>query len=106
MSVRTSFRDTDCEDCADLIAKDEPIYFVEGGKLCKRCAERDSLVCLECGGQKKPQFNVCWECKQGKGGSGFKQGTEVVGRLTSKEPNLRGKPGAGTGRKFTVGGRR
>lgn len=59
-----SFNDTDCADCADLIMKDDEIYFSDDGKLCRRCAERDHLICSGCGGQKKPQFNQCWECGQ------------------------------------------
>lgn len=63
MSIRRSFRRIECEECGDTIQVGDPIYFLDDIKICENCAEDASIVCPECGGQRKPEFPKCYECQ-------------------------------------------
>jgi predicted amidophosphoribosyltransferase len=55
--------ETDCDECMTYIAQDDPIYFgSDGEKLCPACAKKLGRICPQCNGQKKPEFDLCWEC--------------------------------------------
>jgi hypothetical protein len=62
---KTSYYDTECDICADLIQEGAPIWFNDDGRLCRRCADLAKVVCPECNGQKKPNFPTCFECRRG-----------------------------------------
>lgn len=69
MSIRRSFRRQECDDCGDYIQEGDPVYFLGPERVCERCAEEAEIVCPSCGGSKKPEFDTCYECRQGKTGS-------------------------------------
>jgi hypothetical protein len=50
MSQRHAYYDTECCECGDEIASGED------------CADENNIRCPECGGQKKPQYDTCYEC--------------------------------------------
>lgn len=54
---------TQCEDCGCIIAKGEHIYFDDSSKLCQDCARDAGIVCQQCRGQKKSEYETCFDCK-------------------------------------------
>ena len=50
-----------CDDCGELIATGEEMFFTDEGRLCVNCASENSYVC-DCGRYKKPDFNQCYDC--------------------------------------------
>lgn len=62
MSEHTAFYDTECEVCGSPILEGDGIWFSDDGKLCEDCADEQEVRCPECGGQKKPDYDMCYEC--------------------------------------------
>jgi hypothetical protein len=60
---RTANRDLDCSECYRFIADGDPIWYLDGNVHCVTCAARKGIDCPQCHGSKKPQFAVCYECK-------------------------------------------
>lgn len=52
----------ECCECGDTISTGEPIYFCDDGKLCEDCAVEWDCRCPTCGGQKKPDYDLCYDC--------------------------------------------
>ncbi len=65
MAQRYAHYETDCAKCYRYIAQDDPVWINEEGKFCTTCAVKKGIDCPQCHGTKKPQFEVCWDCKQG-----------------------------------------
>lgn len=68
MAHHYAFKDTECADCGTTILQDDPIYFSspDGLKVCKGCGTANGAVCPQCDGQKKAQFDTCWDCRDAK----------------------------------------
>lgn len=64
MAVNSAFKNTQCEVCGDMIEEGDSIYFNDDGKLCEDCGEDAGIVCPECRGNKKPDFDKCFTCNQ------------------------------------------
>lgn len=60
--MKYAWHEANCDECVGYIAQDDPIYFADGGKVCKACAEKMGLVCPRCEDQKKPGFQLCYDC--------------------------------------------
>lgn len=59
---------TICNDCGDRIEEGDDLWLVQSSadekqKLCWDCANLNGYLC-ECGNEKKPDYDMCWDCKQ------------------------------------------
>lgn len=64
MPQRYANYEADCSNCYKYIAQDDPIWFEPrtGNKLCTTCAAKKNIICSNCNGSKKPQFDTCFDC--------------------------------------------
>lgn len=53
--------DSDCHDCGNTVEEGNQMFAHAGGFICEDCAENALVVC-ECGGYKKADFALCYEC--------------------------------------------
>lgn len=65
MSNHTANFACDCCDCGERIDKGDDIWFCDEGKLCEGCADEREIICPDCGGHKKPDYETCYGCKEG-----------------------------------------
>lgn len=55
--------DSTCDSCGDDIIENEWCVADDGSFICEGCAEDQGKLC-ECGNYKKPNFELCYECKK------------------------------------------
>ncbi len=60
-----AFRGTNCDNCDTEVEEGEDLFFYENDKLCASCAEEVNIIC-KCEKFKKPEFDQCYDCVQGK----------------------------------------
>lgn len=58
-----AFRNTICDGCGETLEKGDDLYLTDEGKFCRNCADNEGYIC-ECGGFKKKEYKICYECNQ------------------------------------------
>lgn len=57
-----AYREIKCPLCDKVITKGEDVFFEDGDKFCRDCAENNDNVC-NCGQYKRENYKTCFDCK-------------------------------------------
>lgn len=60
---RTKFSSTCQAQCDTPVQEGDLMFAHAGGFVCEECAYSLDIICPECGSYKKPEFALCFNCK-------------------------------------------